>query len=134
MIQGPSDIERLLVGTEAGICFDPGHLVIVGADPMEVLELAAGRIQHVRLNDVDARLARQVRENRIDYAQAVSEGLFKALGSGDARVDDVVETLRRSRYRGWYSIDQDIRLGSNDEKPLTGIKRSLDHVRRLVAA
>ena len=134
MIQGPSDIERLLVGTEAGLCFDPGHLVMVGADPMEVLELAAGRIHHVRLNDVDAKLARQVRENRIDYPQAVSEGLFKALGGGDARVDDIIETLRRSRYRGWYAIDQDIRLESNEDKPLSGVKRALDHVRRLVAA
>ena len=32
MIQGPGDIERLLVGTEAGFCLDTGHLVLVGAD------------------------------------------------------------------------------------------------------
>jgi inosose dehydratase len=134
MIQGPADIERLLVGTEAGLCFDPGHLVMVGADPMEVLELAAGRIRHVRLSDVDADLAGQVRENRIDYAQAVSQGLFKQMGSGDARVESAIEILRRSRYRGWYSIDADVRLATNEEKPVTGVKRALDYVRRLVAA
>jgi inosose dehydratase len=134
MIQGPTDIERLLVGTEAGLCFDPTHLVMVGADPLEVLELAAGRIRHVRLNDVDADLAHQVREHRIDYAQAVSEGLYKQLGTGDARVEAVIETLRRSRYRGWYAIDQDVRLTSKDDKPLPAIKRSLDYVRRLVVA
>jgi len=134
MIQGPDDIERLLVGTEAGLCFDPAHLVMVGADPMEVLELASGRIRHVRLNDVDARLANQVRENRIDYAQAVSRGLFKQMGSGDARVDEVIETLRQSRYRGWYTIEHDVRLEASDDKPVTRVKRSLDYVRRLVAA
>ena len=134
MIQDPSDIERLLVGTEAGLCFDPGHLVMVGADPLEVLELAAGRIHHVRLNDIDANVARQVREHRLDYAHAVSKGLFKPLGSGDARVDTVIETLRRSRYRGWYAIEHDVRLESKDEKPITAVKRSLDYVRRLVAA
>lgn len=134
MIQGPDDIERLLVGTEAGLCFDLGHLVMVGADPMEVLELAAGRIRHVRLNDVDAKLAAQVRESGIDYAHAVSEGLFKQMGTGDARVEEVIETLRRSRYRGWYAIDQDVRLAASDDKPMPGIKRALDYVRRLVAA
>jgi inosose dehydratase len=134
MIQGPSDIERLLVGTEAGLCFDPAHLVMVGADPLEVLELAAGRIRHVRLNDVDANLARQVRENRMDYGQAVSQGLFKTMGTGDARLENVIESLRRSKYRGWYAIDQDIRLQSKEEKPLAGIKRSLDYVRRIVTA
>ncbi len=134
MIQGPSDIERLLVGTEAGLCFDPCHLMMVGADPLEVLELAAGRISHVRLNDVDGKLAREVREQRIDYAQAVDRGLYKPLGTGDARLESVIETLRRSRYRGWYAIDQDLRLESNEDKPLPGVKRSLDYVRRLVTA
>jgi inosose dehydratase len=134
MIQGPSDIERLLVGTEAGLCFDPCHLMMVGADPLEVLELAAGRIRHVRLNDVDADLARQVREHRIDYAHAVSRGLFKPLGHGDARLETVIENLQRSKYRGWYAIDQDVRLKATDDKPLPGIKKALDYVRKLVAA
>jgi inosose dehydratase len=134
MIQGPSDIERLLVGTEAGLCFDPCHLMMVGADPLEVLELAAGRIRHVRLNDVDADLARQVREHRIDYAEAVSKGLFKPLGHGNARLESVIENLQGSKYKGWYAIDQDVRLNSTDDKPLPGIKRALDYVRKLVAA
>ncbi|HEX7264660.1 MAG TPA: sugar phosphate isomerase/epimerase [Candidatus Dormibacteraeota bacterium] len=134
MIQGPSDIERLLVGTEAGLCFDPCHLLMVGADPLEVLELAGKRISHVRINDVDGDLARQVRDHRIDYAEAVSEGLFKALGTGDARVESVIDTLRRSNYRGWYAIDQDVRLASSEEKPLSTVKRALDFVRRHVAA
>jgi inosose dehydratase len=134
MIQGPSDIERLLVGTEAGLCLDPCHLMMVGADPLEVLELAAGRIRHVRLNDVDATVARQVRENRLDYADAVSQGLYRPLGKGDARVEAVIETLRRSKYRGWYAIEQDVRLTSTEDKPLSAVKRSLDFVRRLVAA
>jgi inosose dehydratase len=134
MIQGPADIERLLVGTEAGLCFDPCHLLMVGADPLEVLELAGKRISHVRINDVDADLARQVREHRIDYPEAVSKGLFKTLGTGDARVEIVIDTLRRSNYRGWYAIDQDVRLESSEEKPLATVKRALDFVRRHVAA
>ncbi len=134
MIQRPSDIERLLVGTDAGLCFDPGQLVMLGADPLEILELAEGRIRHVRLNDVDANLAHQVREHHIDYGHAVSQGLFKPLGSGDARVETVIETLRRTGYRGWYAVEHDVRLASKDDKPITAVKRSLDYVRRLVAA
>ena len=133
MIQGPSDIERLLVGTEAGLCLDTGQLVLVGADPVEVLELAAGRIQHVHMNDIDAQLALQVREYGLDYGEAVAQHLFKPLGTGEANVDRVVEGLRRSAYRGWYTLDQDTRLPSAEDRPLGAISRSLQHLRTLLA-
>jgi inosose dehydratase len=133
MIQGPGDIERLLVGTEAGLCLDTGQLVLVGADPVEVLELAAGRIQHVHLNDIDADLALKVREYGLDYGEAVSQHLFKTLGTGDASVERVVEVLRRTNYRGWYTLDQDTRLPSAEERPLGAISRSLQHLRTLLA-
>jgi inosose dehydratase len=128
MFEGPTDIERLLVGTEAGVCLDVGHLVLAGADPLEVLELASGRIQHVHLTDIDSRLAVQVREYNFDYAEAVSQDLFRPLGTGDARVDRVVEALRRSKYRGWYTIDQPTRLASNSDQPILAIKHSLAYL------
>jgi inosose dehydratase len=128
MIQGPADIERLLVGTEAGICLDVGQLVLAGADPLEVLELAAGRIQHVHLSDIDNRLATQVREYGSDYAEAVSQDLFKPLGTGDAGVDRVVEGLRGVKYRGWYTLDQPTRLTSELDQPIAAIRRSLAYL------
>jgi inosose dehydratase len=134
MIQGPSDIERLLVGTEAMLCIDVGQLVLVGADPVEVLELGAGRIQHVRLNDIDKHLALRVREYGLDYGEAVAQNLFKPLGTGDADVDRVVETLRKTRYGGWYALEQDTRLPSADDRPLGMISRSLQHLRDLLGA
>ena len=134
MIQGPADIERLLVGTEAALCIDVGQLVLVGADPVEVLELAAGRIQHVHLNDIDEPLALRVREYGLDYGEAVSQNLFKPLGTGDARVDQVVETLRRTGYKGWYTLEQDTRLPSADDRPLGMISRSLQHLRELLGS
>jgi hypothetical protein len=49
-------------------------------------------------------------------------------------VESVIETLRKSGYRGWYAIDQDVRLTAKDEKPLSSVKRSLEYVRRQAAA
>jgi inosose dehydratase len=133
MIQGPADIERLLVGTEAGVCLDVGHLLLAGADPLEVLELASGRIQHVHLSDIDSNLASRVREYGFDYAEAVSQDLFKPLGTGDAGVDRVVEGLRRSKYRGWYSLDQPTRLSADSDQPIVAIKHSLEYLLPLMA-
>ncbi len=96
-------------------------------------QLAAGRIQHVQLNDLDADLAKQVREHGHDYSEAVSLGLFTPLGEGSARVDRVVEALRGSKYRGWYALRQETRLASSDDRPLGRVSRSLEYLMPLLS-
>lgn len=124
-IQGPEDIERLLVGSAAGICLDIGHLTLAGADPVEVLDIAAGRIQHVQLNDVDLDLAQEVRNRSMTYDQAVALNLYKPLGEGAAHVAEVITALKGMKYRGWYTLEEETRLGSHDNRPLGRISRSL---------
>ncbi len=132
-IQGPEEIERLLVGSEAGVCLDIAHLVIAAADPFEVIELAAGRIQHVHVNDVDLEVARRVRERSLSYREAVERNLYRPVGEGGADVARVIEALRAARYRGWYTLEQETRLASNDDRPLGRISRSLDFMLPLLA-
>jgi inosose dehydratase len=132
-IQSPEDIERLLVGSEAGICLDIGHLTLAGADPMEVLELAAGRIQHVQLNDVDPDLARQVRNQSMTYDEAVGLNLYQPLGEGVADVAPLLEALKAMNYRGWYTLEEETRLGSHDDRPLGRISRSLGYLLPLLS-
>jgi inosose dehydratase len=128
IIQGPRDIERLLVGSEAGVCLDLAHLVIAGADPVEVIELAHGRIRHVHLNDVDVALAKRVRDRSIDYREAVGRNLYVPIGEGGAGVARATEALRAVKYRGWYTLEQETRLASRDDRPLGKISRSLEFV------
>ena len=132
-IQGPEEIERLLVGTEAGVCLDLAHLLLAGADPVEVIELAAGRIQHVHLNDVDLDLARRVRGGSLDYPEAVGRGLYVPLGEGGADVKRVTAALRGAGYRGWYALEEETRLASSEDRPLGPISRSLEYVLPLLA-
>jgi inosose dehydratase len=127
-IQGPAEIERLLVGSEAGICIDVAQLVLAGADPVEVVELTAGRIQHVHLNDVDPAVAARVREGTLDYRESVARNLYRPVGEGGARVERVVEALRKDGYLGWYTLEQDTRLASAEDRPLGRISRSLEYV------
>ena len=132
-IQGPEEIERLLVGSEAGVCLDIAHLLIAGADPVEIIELAAGRIQHVHLNDVDLDLARRVRDRSLDYREAVVRNLYRPVGEGGANVRRVAEALRAVKYAGWYTLEQETRLASNDDRPLGRISRSLEYVLPLLS-
>ena len=127
-IQGPDEIERLLVGSEAGVCIDVAHLVIAGADPVEVVELAAGRIRHVHLNDVDVNLAQRVRDGSLGFDDAVTRNLYRPIGEGGANVAGVIEALRSANYRGWHTLEDETRLPSPDVRPLGRISRSLEYV------
>lgn len=128
IIQGPEEIERLLVGSEAGVCVDIAHLAIAGADPLEVIDIAAGRIRHVHLNDVDMDLAQRVRDGAVDFEDAVTRNLYRPVGEGGANVARVVQALRAANYRGWYTLEQETRLPGPDVRPLGRISRSLDYV------
>jgi len=98
-----------------------------------VLELGAGRIQHVHLNDLDPSWRSRCASTAEDYNEAVSLGLFKPLGEGMAKVDRVVEGLRSTRYRGWYTLRQETRLASADDRPLGRISRSLEYLLPLLS-
>ena len=98
-----------------------------------MIELAAGRIQHVHLNDVDLDLARRVRDLSLDYKDAVSRNLYTPIGEGGADVARVTEALRGSNYGGWYTLQQDTRLATADDRPLGRISRSLEFVLPLLS-
>ena len=131
MIHGPDEIERLLVGSEAGLCIDTGQLMLGGADPVDMLELSTGRIRHVRLSDVDLSTADLVAGGELTYSEAVRQNLFKTLGTGDAKIERIVETVKQSDYRGWYAIDEPRYAEGNQPNP--NIKQSLDFALSLLA-
>lgn len=126
MIQGSEHIERLLVGSEAGLCLDLAQLALAGADPLDVIQEAAGRIVHVHLNDVDADIARRVHSRSLNYADAVARGLYTPLGEGSIDVRAIISALRAASYTGWYTLEQEVRLGSASDRPLGRISRSLE--------
>lgn len=111
------DTRQVLENSDMGICLDTGHLALAGDDPVKLATLAADRVQHVHLKDVDGRLAARVREGDIAYHEAVRQGLYPPLGRGDARVSDVISLLEAAGYDGWYVVEQDLVL---DGEPAAG--------------
>ena len=59
------------------------------------------------MKDVELGLARQVQSGRRTYTEAVRDGMYRPLGSGDVDVAAIVGHLRRQGYDGWYVFEQD---------------------------
>lgn len=130
VIERAEHVARFLDGCAHGLCLDTGHLVLGGADPLDVARRAADRVRHVHLKDVDRGLAASVRSGSLDYAAAVRRGLFVRLGAGDARIGPVVVLLRSAGYRGWYVLEQDVMLDRVIDHPPSDMLRSMNFMRR----
>jgi inosose dehydratase len=116
VIEGPRQVERLLESSPVSLCVDTGHLMVGGADPVELITAARDRVAHVHLKDVAADLAEQVRVGRMGYRDAVAAGMYRPLGSGDVDVEAIVSALEASDYDGWYVLEQDTVLEGAPEE------------------
>jgi len=135
-IQGPEDVERLLEASTALLCLDTGHLMVGGADPLEVARSASGRIAHAHLKDVSAEWAERVRTGRSGYQEAVRGGMYRPLGAGDLEIPAIVRALHGSGYRGWYVLEQDTVLQEAPDEgvgPVLDASASVEFLRRVAA-
>ncbi|WP_405095656.1 TIM barrel protein [Micromonospora sp. NBC_01412] len=134
MIEGPEEIERLLDGSDIGLCLDTGHVLAGGGDPVRLTGQAAARVRHVHLKDVDAGQAQKVRAGAVSYRDAVAQGLYRPLGQGDVDIAAIVASLEEAGYAGWYVLEQDLVLDRDPPAgagPVTEVAACLAYLRGL---
>jgi inosose dehydratase len=107
MVETGPDVQRVLEGSAVALCLDTGHLLVGGTDPAEIARQAPERIAHTHMKDVDAGLAREVRDGRRSYTEAVRAGMYRPLGEGDVDTEAIVRHLTGRGYDGWWVLEQD---------------------------
>jgi len=136
LVESRADVERVLAGTDVGLCLDSGHLLIGGTDPVELARDHAARVRHVHLKDVHLPTAQRVRDGEITYYEAVQEGLYRPLGQGDVDVRSLLQSLLAAGYDGWFVLEQDTVLQlvpAEGEGPVADAGASAAHLRSLAA-
>ena len=133
MIENRAEVDRILDGSSIPLCLDTGHLLIGGTDPLDLVTRAPERIAHAHLKDVDAALLARVRVGELTYTEAVAQGMYTPLGTGDVDIAGVVERLQNQGYDGWYVLEQDTILASEpeDEGPVRDVVRSVEYLRSI---
>ena len=133
-VETTGDSLRVIEGSGIGICLDTGHLALAGDNPVDLVSLAADKVCHVHLKDLDASLADQVRRRNLSYHDAIKRGLFRPLGQGDVDIENVITGLESGGYRGWYVLEQDVALSQEPrvgEGPVLDVIRSLEFLSRV---
>jgi inosose dehydratase len=137
-IETAGDIETMLAVSDTGWCLDTGHLLIGGADPAEFVRANGDRIVHAHLKDVDAGIATRLRAGELGLVQATQAGLFRPLGQGDARIDEVVDLLQTVGYERWLVLEQDTAITGQEPPvgrgPVIDVRTSIDYLHSLAPA
>lgn len=132
MVESGADALRVIEGSTIALCLDTGHLLIGGGDPGAVVQQHADRIGHVHLKDVRLDLARRVQHGDLTYAEAVGQGMYVPLGTGDVPVELIVRGLEDAGYRGWYVLEQDTMLADAPDgtahSPLDDVSNSVAYL------
>ncbi len=137
VVETSADVHRVLDDCDVAWCLDTGHLAIGGTDPVEFARQAADRVGHVHLKDVRMDLVPRMLDRSTSIMEGVQEGLFPPLGQGDLALADVVVTLERAGYEGWYVIEQDTAitadLPAEGQGPVDDVRDSMRYLRDVVA-
>jgi inosose dehydratase len=133
VVESRQEVDRVLSGSKVPLCLDTGHLLIGGTDPVELAKAVPNRIAHTHLKDVDVAFADRVRAGEITYTDAVRDGMYRPLGTGDIDIVAIITVLEASGYRGWYTLEQDTVLTSapSDEGPVADVRASVEYLHGL---
>ena len=134
MIENKDEVTRVLDGSTIPLCLDTGHLLIGGTNPVELVGAAADRITHTHLKDVHADYAARVQSGELTYTQAVAQGMYTPLGTGDADIAGVVTHLLDQGFDGWFTLEQDTILQGEPEGegPVADVRTSVAYLRSLI--
>ena len=104
-IESPAQIEALLEHTDVGVCFDTGHALVGGGDPLEVARMCDGRIEHLHLKDVDGELLARLHAGEVTLVDAWADGIFCPFGEGIVDLPAVLALF--ANFDGWVVLEQD---------------------------
>jgi inosose dehydratase len=137
--EAPDEVERLLDMTDVdllGVCFDTGHGLIGGGDPLELMRAWAPRITHIHLKDVDPTHLDRLRAGRTDMESAWEEGLFCPFGNGAVDFPGLFGLPEMQAFGGVVVLEQDrVAVTADDLSEVAATEAAnLDYIVRTATA
>lgn len=109
-VESRAELEELLRRAAAPLvklCWDVGHAICGGVDPIAVVREHPERIAYIHLKDVDAVVLQRVRQDKVNFDDAIRRRVFAEVGRGCLDVPGLFAALREIEYDGWLMVEQD---------------------------
>jgi inosose dehydratase len=135
-VETPDEIGRFLELSDVGICFDTGHAVVGGGDPVEIARLCGQRIRYLHLKDVDPSVLGRLHAGEIQLERAWGCGLFCPFGEGVVDFAALLGLPELAAFSGWTVLEQDrvVVRGDDLDRVRAVEERNLNIVKAAYAA
>ncbi len=109
-VQTEEQIERLLNDTneKVQLCFDTGHHVYGGGEPISFYKKHADRIPYIHIKDCDMDVKAKMDASNWSFAKAVTEDIMVEPGKGSIDFAKFRAALDEAGYQGWVVVEQDL--------------------------
>lgn len=107
-VQTEAQIERLLADTNVVLCFDTGHHVYGGGEPVSFYRKHANRIPYIHIKDCDLAVKAKMDAEHWSFAKAVTEDIMVEPGKGSIDFAELRKALDEKNYDGWVVVEQDL--------------------------
>ncbi len=110
-----------------GVNYDPSNAFLAGEDPLELLELVAGRVVTMHASDRYLKKGtiadlRREESGHAGYARRLSHG---EIGKGLNDYDAIFSRLKKAGFNGWISIEDGV-------EGMEQLSRSVDFVQKKI--
>ena len=123
-VQSEEQIERLLADTKVQLCFDTGHHVYGGGEPISFFRKHADRIPYIHIKDCDMKVKAKMDEEKWSFAKAVFEDIMIEPGKGNIDMKELHDALVEKGYDGWVVVEQDLFPVKSFDLPFEIAKRT----------
>jgi len=127
-VETEAEIERLLNDTDVQLCFDTGHHVYGGGEPIAFYKKHAGRIPYIHIKDCDLAVKARMDENKWSFARAVTEDIMVEPGKGSIDFARLHGAMVEKGYDGWVVVEQDLFPVKSFDRPLQIAKNGRENL------
>jgi inosose dehydratase len=115
-----------------GLCLDTGHSFYAGDDPVAEAKKYREILRFVHIKDVDQAVLARVREQKMNFEQAVEAQTFTIIGKGSIDFPGFFGVLKENGYSGWLVVEQDVKFGATVVPPVESVAASLRYLEGVV--
>ncbi len=89
------------------LCIDTGHCLFAGFDPVAFYTQHQARTTYLHFKDTDPIVKARVIRDRVNFYDAIKQGLFCNLGKGECDFKSLFRGMEQAQFEGWATVEQE---------------------------